>query len=346
MRVNKPALHDWLLRRWYGKRPVVWLIPLTVLFVFLTGLRRWAYAHGLLPTVRLPVPVIVVGNITVGGTGKTPFVIWLSEALRARGYHPGIVTRGYGGRARQWPVGVTAASDPAQVGDEALLLARRSGLAVAAGPDRAAAARLLLNTGVDVVVSDDGLQHYRLGRNVEIIMLDRARGLGSRWRLPAGPLRETPRRLAAADLVIAKGGSGLSVAEAVNAVPMDLRPEAVVNLNDGRSVSLASFAGRHVHAVAGIGNPQQFFALLKAHGLDVDEHAWPDHVALSAADLDFGDDWPVLMTEKDAIKCPVSGLQNCWYLKVSASFAEDDAARILARVTSCLSTVADSAISR
>lgn len=343
--MNKPALHDWWLRRWYGKRPVVWLIPLSALFVLLAGLRRRAYGCGLLRTVRLTVPVIVVGNITVGGTGKTPFVIWLTGALRARGYHPGIVTRGYGGRARHWPVRVTAEADPEEVGDEAVLLARRSGLPVAAGPDRVAAARLLLKTGVDVIVSDDGLQHYRLGRDVEIIMLDGVRGLGNRWRLPAGPLRETPRRLAKADLVIAKGGAGPSVPPAMQVLPMSLQPEEAVNLEDGRTLSIASFAGQRVHAVAGIGNPQQFFDLLRAHGLDVEGHAWPDHAAWSAADLDFGDDLPVLMTEKDAIKCRSTGLRRCWYLRVSASFAENDAARILARVLPRLSAAMNPATS-
>ncbi|MDE2459981.1 MAG: tetraacyldisaccharide 4'-kinase, partial [Gammaproteobacteria bacterium] len=200
------SLHQWLLRRWYGLRPIWFLIPLSWLFVMLSVIRRTCYAHGILRTVRLPVPVIVVGNITVGGTGKTPLVIWLIQALRAQGFRPGIVTRGYGGRSPQWPLRVTHTTGVEIAGDEALLLARATGVPVMAGPDRVAAARKLLGEcAVDVIASDDGLQHYRLGRDLQMVTLDGERGLGNGWRLPAGPLRESAERLRQADVVVCKG---------------------------------------------------------------------------------------------------------------------------------------------
>lgn len=338
--VKSRTRHVWLQQRWYGERPIAWLIPLSALFVAVTTLRRWAYRCGILGTVRLPAPVIVAGNISVGGTGKTPFVIWLAEILRAHGYHPGIVTRGYGGCSGDWPVVVTAESDPVLVGDEAVLLARRTGLPVVAGPDRVAAVKRVLQDGaVNVIMSDDGLQHYRLGRDVEIVLFDAERGLGNGWRLPAGPLRESARRLAHADLAVAKIGETTSVPLPAHALKMNLRVQEVVSLAGSRTVALDSFAGQHVHAVAGIGHPQQFFALLAAHGLRVNGRALPDHARVSAVDLDFHDTWPVFMTEKDAIKCRGFDLPNHWCVSVTASFTEKDAALILERVSQRLQDV-------
>ena len=322
----------WLLRRWYSPHPVWFLIPLAWLFWLLSGLRRGAYALGILKTASLPVPVIVVGNITVGGTGKTPFVIWLADELRKRGRKPGIVTRGYGGDSRV-PLRVQADSDPGQVGDEAVLLARRSGAPVVAGRDRVAAAELLHQSGqVDVVLSDDGLQHYRLPRCHEIVLLDGSRGLGNGWLLPAGPLRETEARLGGVEVVIKQVPGGSFTWP--DALRMGLKTDAVVSLQDGERRPLSNFAGQPVHAIAAIGNPAQFFATLQAAGLKVDGRPLPDHAPLTAEDISFGDDLPVFMTEKDAVKCTGLALHRHWYVDATAVMA--DAAEIMQSVERAL----------
>jgi tetraacyldisaccharide 4'-kinase len=329
------ALSDRLLAGWYSSRPIWILVPFAWLFAALAALRRFAYRSGMLQTATLPVPVIVVGNISVGGTGKTPFILWLAQSLKARGHAPGIVTRGHGGRAHE-PQLVTAASDPAGVGDEALLLARRSGVPVAAGRDRVAAARLLLaNSRLDLILSDDGLQHYRLPRALEVVLLDGARGLGNGWLLPAGPLRERPARLDAAALVVIKR-AGVDGFSRPGAAIMDLSQDAAVSLNGGVRLPLARFAGQAVHALAGIGHPEQFFAALESSGLKVDRRPLPDHTHLDARRLLFDDELPVFMTEKDAVKCTDMALPHHWYVEASARFSGSDAARVLAAVESVL----------
>jgi len=326
-------IHAWLLRRWYGQRPIWFFIPLVGVFAALTALRRWCYRHGILPVVELPVPVIVVGNITIGGTGKTPFVIWLTQALQKQGYRPGIITRGYGGQSKQWPLAVTPQTDPMLAGDEAVLLAQRTQVPVMAGPDRTQAAQNLLKENpVNVIISDDGLQHYRLARTLSVILLDGRRCLGNGWRLPAGPLRESTARLKEADFVICKMDSTMNAALPAGALALRLSLEHAVNISDGSSRPLAEFAGRQVHAVAGIGHPQQFFEALGKYGLRVDGRALPDHAELSEADLTFDDEAPVLMTEKDAVKCRSLHLPRHWYVPANVEFAEEDAARILKSV--------------
>jgi tetraacyldisaccharide 4'-kinase len=315
----------WLLRRWYSPYPVWFLIPLAWLFWLLSSLRRSAYALGITPVATLPVPVIVVGNITVGGTGKTPFVIWLAQELRKRGHRPGIVTRGYGGRVDA-PRRAESDSGPDMVGDEALLLARHSGAPVAVGRDRVAAAKLLPRD-VDVILSDDGLQHYRLARQHEIVLLDGSRGLGNGWLLPAGPLRETVARLQGPQVVIKMTPDGGFTWP--DAARMRLKADTAVNMKDGKRRPLSSFSAQRVHAIAAIGNPRQFFATLEAAGLHVDGRALPDHATPAADDLEFGDDLPVFMTEKDTVKCVGLALARHWYLEVAPEFDTTDAARIL-----------------
>ncbi len=323
-------IHAWLLRRWYGQRPIWFFIPLAGMFAALTAVRRWCYRHGILRVVELPIPIIVVGNITVGGTGKTPFVIWLAQALQKHGYRPGIITRGYGGQSKQWPLAVTPQTDPTLAGDEAVLLAQRTQVPVMAGPNRVQAAQNLLKENpVNVIISDDGLQHYRLARALSVILLDGRRCLGNGWRLPAGPLRESAARLKEADFVICKMDSAVHAALPAGALALRLSLEHAVKISDGSSLPLTEFAGRQVHAVAGIGHPQQFFDALGKYGLRVDGRALPDHAELSEADLTFGDDTPVLMTEKDAVKCRDLRLPRHWYVPASVEFAEEDAARIL-----------------
>lgn len=334
------SLHQWLLRRWYGLRPIGLLIPFAWLFVLLSTLRHACYAHGIFRTVRLPVPVIVVGNITVGGTGKTPLVIWLIQELRAQGYRPGIVTRGYGGQSPQWPLPVTPTTGVEVAGDEALLLARATGVPVMAGPDRVTAARKLLSEcAVDVIVSDDGLQHYRLGRDLQIVTLDGERGLGNGWRLPAGPLRESAQRLRQADVVVCKGRRPAGVELPADTPIMRMTLVEAVSLRDGTRQALSNFRDRSVHAIAGIGNPEQFFAALTAAGIQVEAHALPDHVKLSERDVSFDDHQPVLMTEKDAVKCERLHLPDHWYVPALAEFSPEHAAAISHVVQACLRPV-------
>lgn len=331
------SLHRWLLHRWYGLQPIGLLIPFSWLFVLLSTLRRACYARGIFRTVRLPVPVIVVGNITVGGTGKTPLVIWLIQVLRAQGFRPGIVTRGYGGQSPRWPLRVTPTTGVNVAGDEALLLARATGVPVMAGPDRVAAARKLLGEcAVDVIVSDDGLQHYRLGRDLQMVTLDGERGLGNGWRLPAGPLRESAERLRQADVVVCKGRQPDGVELPADTPVMRMTLVEAVSLRDGTRQALANFRGRSVHALAGIGNPEQFFALLTAAGIQVEAHAMPDHVKLSERDVTFGDHQPVLMTEKDAVKCESLHLPDHWYVPALAEFSLEHAAAISQALRACL----------
>jgi tetraacyldisaccharide 4'-kinase len=334
------SLYQWLLRGWYGPRPIWFLIPLSWLFVILSSIRRCCYRYGIFRVVRLPVPVIVVGNITVGGTGKTPLVIWLSQALRAQGYRPGIVTRGYGGNSAHWPLPVTPATDVSMAGDEAVLLARATGLPVMAGPDRVMAAeKLLREHAVNLIVSDDGLQHYHLGRDMQIATLDGQRGFGNGWRLPAGPLRESAAAINDVDLVVCKSRSPSGINLPSNTPVMRMHLSEAVQLRDGVTRPLANFRGRSVHSVAGIGHPEQFFAALAAQGIQVEARALPDHAGLTEQGVMFGDGKPVLMTEKDAVKCEKFDLPDHWYVRVQAEFSHEHAVNILQAVQARLNAV-------
>lgn len=289
------------------------LAPLAALYAGGAGLRRIAYARGWRRAYRAPVPVVVVGNLFVGGAGKTPLVIWLARAALARGFRPGVVLRGYGGAASDWPRLVGPESDPALIGDEAVLIARRAGVPVVAGPDRAAAVRrLLAEGGCDLVLADDGLQHYRLARDAEIAVIDAARGLGNGRCLPAGPLREPPSRLDDVDLVIGNGAPA-----GPNGLCYRLAPESLRRVDGGDGA--APEPGERVHAVAGIGHPERFFATLEELGYLVARHAFPDHHRYREADLDFGDAQPVIMTEKDAVKCGAIARADLWCLPVTAT---------------------------
>lgn len=276
--------------------------------------RRYAYREGLLRSEKLPVPVIVVGNITVGGTGKTPLVIWLVGALRKAGHSPGVISRGYGGSATTWPQTVGSDSDPRLVGDEPVLIARRTGCPVVVGPQRVhAAQQLLANHDCDIIVCDDGLQHYALARDLEIAVVDGVRRLGNGRCLPAGPLRERRTRLQTVDMVIVNGKS-LS-----GEYTMQLAGERATMLQDpNTSHGLGHWQGKTVHGVAGIGNPGRFFDHLRAHGLTVVEHPFSDHHRFQMEDLHFSDELPVMMTEKDAVKCRAFTQPHHWYVPVSA----------------------------
>lgn len=302
-----------LNRIWYdGEKPTVGMRLLAPLYRGATALHRALYRSGLLRRQGLPVPVLVVGNLTTGGTGKTPLVIALVEALTARGWTPGVVSRGYGGSQRE-PALLDARPDPARFGDEPCLIRQHCAL-VAVGRERAAVARLLIDEGADLVIADDGLQHHALARDVEICVLDGRRRLGNGRLLPAGPLRESPRRLAACDWIVINGGSARE-----SEIPMRLESSLAVNCVDQTTRPLSEFAGKPVHAVAGIGNPGRFFDSLRQYGVEPIEHAFPDHHAYAPADLDFGDDVAVLMTEKDAVKCIGFASKNAWRVPVHAA---------------------------
>ena len=296
------------------------LLPLAWLFAALVALRRLAYRRGWLARVHIGVPVIVVGNITAGGSGKTPIVIWLVEWLKAQGWRPGVVSRGYGGTLRGCAE-VAADSDPRQVGDEPLLIRRKTGQPVVVGRDRVAAARMLVarHPGVDVIVSDDGLQHYRLARELELAVIDSATGLGNGWPLPAGPLREPVSRLAAVDAVLAVERSGEAPAGGlpVPAYRVRFEPGCVYRLEaPGDRRDPRSLADRSWRAVTGIGRPEGFFALLEGLGWRVTTRAFPDHHAFTAADIPARG--PVVMTEKDAVKCAPFAQRDWWALELAA----------------------------
>jgi tetraacyldisaccharide 4'-kinase len=315
--------YRWIHRVWYEGAAFGWLLlPLSALYWLMATSRRFMYRCGVFKTEKLSVPVIVVGNITAGGTGKTPIVIWLAQELRARKYSPGIISRGYGGSASSATVRVDRHSEPDVVGDEPVLLARHSGCPVSVDSNRVRAAEALVNEGVDVIIADDGMQHYRLARDYEICVIDGARGLGNRRLLPSGPLRELPERLSEVDQLLVNGAmtptEKLSVAEQ-NAIPFELAAVEVCRLNESLTRPIGRFAGMTVHAVAGIGNPARFFALLRGFDIQVIEHAFTDHAALQPSDLQFGDDLAVFMTEKDAVKIGRRVEDKIWYVPVTVA---------------------------
>jgi tetraacyldisaccharide 4'-kinase len=312
---------------WYGNAPPPrWLLPLSAIYALASRLRRLSYAKHWRGSAPLTRPVIVVGNLSVGGTGKTPLVCWLAVRFAGLGFRPGIVTRGYGGSSRRAQL-VEASDDSNTVGDEAILLARRTGVPIAIGRDRPAAAQLLINAGCDVIVSDDGLQHYALARDCEIIVVDGERRFGNGRLLPAGPLREVPRRLREADAVVVNGGPAVIGSHASLAGALRMRLEAMnaIALRYGTAKPLREFSGKSVHAVAAIGNPQRFFEMLRSLGINVIAHALPDHARLRVDDISFADDLPVLMTEKDAVKCAEIAGPHHWYVPVSVVFDDGDA---------------------
>ena len=337
--MNAGPTYNWLHRVWYEGGRFGWvLLPLGALYWFVIIIRKYLYDRDVLRARRAAVPVVIVGNITAGGTGKTPTVLWLVEELKHRGFSPGIVSRGYGGSQSGTSMRVEPDSDAAVVGDEPVLLARRARCPVVVDPDRVRAAGMLVDDGVDVIVADDGLQHYRLARDYEICVIDGARGLGNRRLLPAGPLRETVQRLDDVEQVLVNGGLRVTdfeptVAEQ-NAISFELRTVEACRLNGTLTRAIERFGGTTVHAVAGIGNPQRFFDLLHAQGIQVIEHRFPDHARLSARALEFGDDFDVFMTEKDAVKLGRNVKDKYWYVPVDFSIDPLDAAPLLEQIES------------
>lgn len=269
----------------------------------------------------------MVGNITVGGTGKTPMVIWLANMLKAYGLKPGVVSRGYGGSASEWPQKVTRRSNPGEVGDEPVIIARNTNSPVYVDPDRVRAVSTLIRENViDIIISDDGLQHYRMARDIEIVMIDGVRRFGNQLCLPAGPLRESMRRLDSVDFCVVTSGEPSRKHE----YRMDLTGKELVNVRDpSRTRLLSDFKGEQVHAVAGIGSPLRFFATLTAASVQVVMHPFPDHHYYSADDLGFTNKLPIIMTEKDAIKCAHLVGDDVWYLPVKAKIGHQFATDLI-----------------
>lgn len=311
----KKIFARWLDEIWYHDHFVgTWLMPLSFIFIDVAKFRRWLYKKGYKPVAKLPVPVIIVGNLTVGGTGKTPLVIYLVTQLKAAGFKPGVIARGYGGQSDVWPQRVTAESDVTLIGDEPLLIARQAHCPVAVGPVRADSARLLLeNNDCDVIISDDGLQHYALHRDIEIVVVDGLRRFGNNFCLPSGPLREPQERLQEVDFVVCNGGEAEE-----NEILMQLEGAYAVNMQSQERKSLAEFKTLNCHALAGIGNPQRFFDDLKRHGIECQTHSFPDHYAYTAKGIRFKDADVVLMTEKDAVKCMDFASEQHWFVPVEA----------------------------
>jgi len=330
-------MERWLTRMWYeGGAAALALAPLAWMYGAGLALRRARYARRARP--RAAVPVVVVGNLTVGGTGKTPLVLWLAHALAAQGIALGIVSRGYGARGSA-PRAVEEHSDWRVVGDEPVLLARHAGCPVVVARDRVAAVAEAARRGARLILSDDGLQHLAMPRACELVVIDALRGFGNGRLLPAGPLREPRARLAGVDAIVFNGSPSAELAQEVRRFARG--PVLSVELTAGplRSVAppvreraLAELAGQPVHAVAGIGHPARFFRTLKAAGVRVIEHAFPDHHPFRAGELDFADALPILMTEKDAVRCRSIATERMWYVPVSASLSPHDAATLLACV--------------
>ncbi|MBF8756052.1 tetraacyldisaccharide 4'-kinase [Pseudomonas guariconensis] len=311
------AFADRLLAAWYDGHPALALLrPLEFLYRRVVTRKRARFLRGDSASYRAPVPVIVVGNITVGGTGKTPMILWLIEHCRLRGLRVGVVSRGYGATPPSLPWRVRAGQSAQHAGDEPLLIVQRTGVPLMIDPDRSRAVQALLaSEPVDLILCDDGMQHYRLARDLELVLIDAARGLGNRRCLPAGPLREPVERLAEADAVLYNGAK----ADQDDGFAFGLRPSALVNLRSDERCPLDHFpAGQALHAVAGIGNPQRFFNTLQGLNWQPIPHPFADHAQFSVESLAFSPALPLVMTEKDAVKCRAFAADDWWYLAVDA----------------------------
>jgi len=323
---NKTSrLQQWLESVWYedGKGRFL-LMPLSYLYAAINNYQRKTQTQN---RIKLTCPVIVVGNITVGGTGKTPLTIHIVKLLQKAGYKPSIITRGYGGTAASWPQAVTANSDAILVGDEAVLMAQRTGVPVYAGANRLeSVAQLLQVHDCDVIVSDDGMQHYKLPRDIQIAVIDGIRQLGNGYCLPAGPLREKKERLDSCDLIVVNGeNSPVNITHIENQFEMNLSGKILINLSTNEEKKLSDFNDQEVQALTGIGNPQRFYSTLEAQGLKLTKNSFPDHYAFQESDLSFSDDAIVIMTEKDAVKCKslIGNAKQYWYLPVTANLSND-----------------------
>jgi tetraacyldisaccharide 4'-kinase len=301
---------DWLVNSWYNAHPIRWILaPLSGVYRLVMQIRKYCYQQDVFTRYKATAPVIIVGNITAGGTGKTPFVIWLCQQFKQAGYRPGVISRGYGGNYTQKLMEVTLESDPRMTGDEPVVISSATQCPVIVSADRKASCEALVtHHGCNIIISDDGLQHYRLQRDVEIVIVDGKRLFGNEYCLPAGPLREPLTRLEDVDFTVFNAGHD-------HPLSMHLKHSELVQLTDHTNrIKVDGFAGQTVHAVAGIGNPHRFFEQLRSAGLTVIEHAFADHHDFQKSDLEFNDQKPIIMTEKDAVKCRSFSDDRCWYV--------------------------------
>ena len=322
-----------LQQLWYGHFLLNWLallLPLSWIFRVLIFLRQRCYRLGLLSSYRLSKPVIVVGNLTVGGTGKTPIVIWLASMLQNQGICVGVITRGYGGQANNWPQRVRPDSDPLLVGDEAVLIAGRTNAIVVSGPDRVAAGQLAISEGAEVIISDDGLQHYRLQRDCELVVVDGSRMFGNGHLLPAGPLREPISRLNRATMVLLnRRGNTSAISFVQPTINFQVVLGAMRSCVTHATRPLTDLQGQKVHVVTAIGHPHAFISALETLGISVNAHIHPDHAVLTRSDIDFADQLPVLMTEKDAVKCKHITDSRHWVVASVVEFNDVDQNQLL-----------------
>ena len=318
------TLQVFLLKQWQKRGLWAWLtLPLSSLLCLIAGIRRYAYQAGWKRQQQLKVPVIVVGNIRVGGAGKTPLVAAIANFLGEQGYQLGIISRGYKGEAPTWPQFVSPDSDPRLVGDETVMLAQQTGCPVIAGPERPLSAQQLIDQhGCDVIISDDGFQHFKLHRDIDIVVIDAARGLGNRWCMPSGPLRESPSALKFADMQVLNGDTHQPIKGSAEPryYAMQLQaglPYAMQNRTP--CDNLAQLKQTPLHAIAGIGHPQRFFDMLRNMGFSIIEHSYPDHHSYTGQDVDFADSLAMITTEKDAIKLRrIETKRAAWVMPVHA----------------------------
>lgn len=321
-----------IARIWSGESPLwLLLLPLSWLYGLVSGCIKLSYRLGMKKAWRAPVPVAVVGNLTAGGNGKTPVAIWLVEQLQQQGIKVGVVSRGYGGKAAHYPLLLTEQTTTAEAGDEPVLIYQRTGAPVAVSPNRSDAVKTLLAAhSPQIIITDDGLQHYRLARDVEIVVIDGVRRFGNGWWLPAGPMRERASRLKSVDAVIVNGGVPRE-----GEIPMQLSPGLAVNLKTGEKREVSSLS--NVVAMAGIGHPPRFFATLEQCGVrPVKTVSLADHQALEPAGVRAlaTNDQTLVMTEKDAVKCRAFAEANWWYLPVDALFDDPQAQTLIQKLVS------------
>ena len=343
---NTSGLQRWLENIWYNDSPAKYLLlPLSALYCGVNAWQRWWQSrsqHHSQP--RFPCAVIVVGNITVGGTGKTPLTIYLTEILQEAGYRPAIITRGYGGKAIQQLQAVTPRSDPAEVGDEAVLIASTTGVPVYAGANRLESINTCLkNHNCNIIISDDGMQHYKMPRDIQIAVIDGERQLGNRLCLPAGPLREPARRLKQCHFIVVNGNEKKQ--NLPGAFKMTIQGNELINLKTAEKRKLDDFQGKTVHVVSGIGNPQRFYNSLQRKGLKLIKHSFPDHYQFKPDDLQFKPKAAIIMTQKDAVKCHPFAPENSWYLPIKARLDNDFATQLIKLLGACLRTGIETKIS-
>ncbi|CAM4467293.1 MAG: Tetraacyldisaccharide 4'-kinase [Legionellaceae bacterium] len=332
----KRRIEKLILKLWYTKNIFSYLLlPFSFIFYLIIITRKYLYQKNIITKKTLPLPVIIVGNITVGGNGKTPLVIWLANFLKKQGYKPGIISRGYGGKPSTNPIYVTAESDPRLVGDEPIIIAKQTHCPTAIATKRIDAAQLLLTQkNCNILISDDGLQHYSLSRTIEIAVIDNERKMGNGFLLPAGPLREPITRLKEIDFTISLGKEIFTPIFSPSFC-MQYVPEQLINIQmESTQCSIHDFKGKKIHVIAGIGNPDRFFKQLTELGLDIIAHSFPDHYPFTSNDFNFLEkDLPIIMTEKDAIKCRAFAKKEWWYLPVKTIISPEFETHLLKKLS-------------